>query len=95
MSDKNNEKVVGGSTCLFCEKRDDRDSPKAKPSDNFIKSEMMAEEHVDSIQMAIQELASGKIDDCLGRLIEVEAKMQTTLAFGELFDIENNGNKIH
>lgn len=95
MSDKNNEKVVDGSTCLFCEKREERDSRKAKPSDAFIKSEMMAEEHVDSIKMAIQELASGNIEDCLDRLMKVEAKMQTTLAFGELFDIENSGNKIH
>ena len=95
MSDKNNEKVVGGSTCLFCEKRDERDTRKVKPSDAFIKSEMMAEEHVDSIKMAIQELEAGNIDDCLSRLIKIEAKMQTTLAFGELFDIENNGNKIH
>lgn len=95
MSDKNNEKVVDGSTCLFCEKREERDTRKVKPSDAFIKSEMIAEEHVDSIQMAIQELASGNIEDCLGRLIRIEEKMQTTLAFGELFDIENNGNKIH
>lgn len=95
MSDQNNEKVVNGSTCLFCEKREEREFRKIKPSDGFIKSEMMAEEHVESIKMAIQELASGNIDDSLNRLIKIEEKMQTTLAFGELFDIENNGNKIH
>lgn len=95
MSGKNNEKVVYESACLFCERRDERDTPKAKPTDAFIKSEMVAEEHIDSIKAAIQELTLGNIDSCLDLLSEIETEMEVTLAFGELFDIENNGNRIH
>ncbi len=94
MSDKNNEKVVLGSTCSFCAERSGKEK-KVKPDDAFIKSEMMAEEHIDRIQTAIQELASGNTDICLDLLRSIEEKMHVTLAFGELFDIESTGTKVH
>lgn len=92
MAEKNSEKAVRESTCSFCDKPG---AKKTKPNDAFIKSEMMAEEHIDKIKTAIQELSSGNIDQCLGMLRDIESRMHVTLAFGELFDIENSGNKVH
>lgn len=88
----NNKDVVQSVSCLFCAGFRAR---KVKPTDAFIKAEMMAEEHIDSIKKAIQELASGNADSCLDMLADIEEKMHTTLALGELFDIESSGNEAH
>lgn len=56
-------------------------------NDEFIKSEMLAEEYIESIIQLRKELEQGKIEECLRLLNGLEIAMQTTLAIGDLHDL--------
>ncbi|MBX2808480.1 MAG: hypothetical protein KTR20_07600 [Cellvibrionaceae bacterium] len=55
-------------------------------SDDFIKSEMLAEKYLENIKQLKELLKQGELQECLLALGELEYSMQITLALGELYD---------
>ncbi len=64
-------------------------------SDDFIKSESLADEFVDKIASAKDLLESGDVKRCLSLLDELESGMQVVLAMGELCDTDCGPRPIH
>ena len=57
-------------------------------STQFIHSEMLADEYIDSVEQAKRLLASGQTRECLEALNELHQQMQVTLALGERYDVK-------
>lgn len=55
-------------------------------SNEFIKSEMLAESYVNQISAMRGLLQNGKIEECLKLINQLEESMKVTLAIGELYD---------
>ncbi len=55
-------------------------------TDDFIKSEMLAEKYLKNISELKELLRQGRAQECLSGLDELESSMQVTLALGELYD---------
>ncbi|GEM_PF-2752811 len=64
-------------------------------TDNFIKSEMLAEEFIQNVSIAREQLQKGKTQECLSLLMEVETCMQVALAMGERNDIDQGPLGVH
>ncbi len=54
----------------------------------FVQSEILADDYIQSIIDAKKLLKSGKADECLNTLEELEHIMQITLAMSERYDVE-------
>ncbi len=57
-------------------------------NNEFIKSEMLAEDYIENISAVKRLLTEGKTEECLTILNELESSMQITLAMGELYDLK-------
>lgn len=52
-------------------------------TNEFINSEMLAEEYITDVQTIKKLLQEGKFDECSELICEMETQMQVTLAYGE------------
>ena len=57
-------------------------------TNEFIKSEMLAESYIENISVVKKLLKKGKTEECLAVLDELESSMLITLAIGELHDLQ-------
>ncbi|MGH1485422.1 MAG: hypothetical protein ACRBCI_04325 [Cellvibrionaceae bacterium] len=57
-------------------------------TNEFIKSEMLAESYIDNIAVVKKLLKKGKTTECLAVLEKLESSMMITLAVGELYDLK-------
>lgn len=64
-------------------------------TDEFIKSEMLAEEWIAEIQAVSETLRQGNAAACLAMLEKLEESMQVILALGERDDMNGVSNLIH
>ena len=57
-------------------------------SNDFIHSEMLADDYIHAVEHAKQLLARGQASECLNKLTELHQQMQITLALGERYDVK-------
>ena len=93
MSNIDKKKVISRSPAVTG--GNDGNTREIRPGDALVKAEMLAEECVEDVQRAIREIIAGQHKNCLSILEDIESKMLSTLAFAELYDIEQGYVEVH